>query len=110
MLLLIRWLRSSGGATPLARVGVALLVVAPIALPVARVATSGWSGVGLVPAVVIVAVIGWRITTVTRRRRAWPKWDAEPDAPGTRAAPSESADATAAPTTGTSGRATSSSP
>ena len=102
MFLLIRWLRS-GRRGPLARVGIALPVAALIALLVARVAIGGWSGVGVVPAVVIVAVIGWRITTVARRRRAWPKPEAESQARRAPASPSESPTATAAPTAGTHG-------
>jgi hypothetical protein len=111
MFLLIRWLRSGRGG-PLARVGAALLLVALIALLVARVATSGWSGMGILPAVAIIAIVAWRMTTVARRRRAWPKSDAEPDARGTPAR-AKSPDAAAARTTGTSltsDRPTSSSP
>ena len=94
MFLLIRWLRAGRGGLP-ARVGAVLLLVALIALPAARIATSGWSGIGILPAVAIVAVIAWRVTTVARRRRAWPKSDAEPDAPRA-SARSETPDATAA--------------
>jgi hypothetical protein len=58
MLLFIRWLRSGRGGR-LARFGVPLLLLALIALLAARVAAGGgWSGVGAVPAFVIVGLIG----------------------------------------------------
>jgi hypothetical protein len=81
MLLFIRWLRSGRGGR-LARGGALLLLLILIALLAARVAVGGWSGVGAVPAFVIVAVIGWRLAMVARRRRAWPTRDADPGAPG----------------------------
>jgi hypothetical protein len=105
MLLLIRWLRAGRGGRP-ARAGELLLLLALIALLVARVAVAGWSGVGAVPAFVIVAVIGWRIAMMTRRRRNWPKRDTDPGVPGNTEDPSQTSSATTGPT----GRATPSSP
>lgn len=80
MFLLIRWLRSGRGGRA-ARLGAVLLVLVLIALPVARVAVDGWSGVGVVPALVIVALVVWRMVAVARRRRAWPKVDTQPPVP-----------------------------
>lgn len=77
MFLLIRWLRSGRGGLA-ARVGAVFLLLVLIALPVARVAVDGWSGFGLIPALVIVALVAWRISAAVRRRRAWPTRDATP--------------------------------
>lgn len=77
MFLLIRWLRSGRGGL-VARVGAVFLLLVLIALPVARVAVDGWSGFGLIPALVIVALVAWRISTAARRRRARPARGADP--------------------------------
>jgi hypothetical protein len=66
MFLLIRWLRSGRGGLA-AHVGAVFLLLVLIALPVARVAVDGWSGFGLIPAFVIVALVAWRIWTAVRR-------------------------------------------
>jgi hypothetical protein len=102
MLLLIRWLRTGRGGR-LARFGALLLLLVLIALLAARLATSGWSGVGAVPAFVIVALIGWRIAMVARRRRAWPKRDADPGVRANPHGPSQSSGETAGAPTGTTG-------
>jgi hypothetical protein len=77
MFLLIRWLRSGRGGLA-ARVGAVFLLLVLIALPVARVAIYGWSGFGLIPVVIIVALVAWRISAAARRRRAWPTLGAGP--------------------------------
>jgi hypothetical protein len=71
MFLLIRWLRSGRGGLA-ARVGAVFLLLVLIALPVARVAADGWSGFGLIPVLVIAALVAWRIPAAVRRRRARP--------------------------------------
>lgn len=77
MFLLIRWLRSGQGRLP-ARIGVVLLLLVLVALPIARVAIYGWSGFGLIPALVIAILVGWRISAAVRRRRDWPTRDTVP--------------------------------
>jgi fatty acid desaturase len=101
MLLLVRWVRSGRGGGR-ARAAALVLLLALIALLVVRIAASGWSGVGAVPAFVIVALIGWRIALWARRRRAWPKQDMETGVPGT---PQGSSQTSSAPT-GTTGTPT----
>jgi hypothetical protein len=77
MFLLIRWLRSGRGGLA-ARVGAVFLLLVLIALPVARVAVDGWSGFGLIPVLVIAALVAWRLSAVVRRRRARPGRAASP--------------------------------
>jgi hypothetical protein len=69
MFLLIRLLRSGRGGLA-ARVGAVFLLLALIALRVALVAVHGWSVFTLIPALVIVALVAWRISAAARRRRA----------------------------------------